>query len=125
MLSVPSFLSQSTPSLTISETDSLYIAVTTLHHELKCYAPNVSSKFETNNGIPRGTAGTADEVENPQSSKRGERVAFLPTVTGHILYQDLKIIFLFQWCIPQIHAISIPGICHQAEFVVSSFISAH
>lgn len=43
MLSVPGLLSQSTPSLTISETDSLYMAVTTLHQELKSYAPEPCS----------------------------------------------------------------------------------
>lgn len=31
--------SQSTASLSISDTDSLYIAVSSLHHELKSYAP--------------------------------------------------------------------------------------
>jgi len=39
MLSVPSMASQSTASLSISDTDSLYIAVSSLHHELKSYAP--------------------------------------------------------------------------------------
>ena len=47
MLSLSSILSQSTPSLTISETDSLYMAVTTLHHELKSYAPEPCCTFDS------------------------------------------------------------------------------
>ena len=47
MLSLPSLLSQSTPSLTISETDSLYMAVTTLHHELKSFAPEPCCTFDS------------------------------------------------------------------------------
>lgn len=47
MLSLSGFLSQSTPSLTISETDSLYMAVTTLHRELKMYAPEPCGPFDS------------------------------------------------------------------------------
>lgn len=51
MLSLPSLLSQSTPSLTISETDSLYMAVTTLHHELKSYAPEPWCRFDSTSDV--------------------------------------------------------------------------
>lgn len=54
MLSVPSLLSQSTPSLTISETDSLYMAVTTLHQELKSYAPEPCSNSREGIGDDEG-----------------------------------------------------------------------
>ena len=68
MLSVPGLLSQSTPSLTISETDSLYMAVTTLHHELKSYAPEPcgnlnSSRDETVDGSLPGCVYTTDTGE--------------------------------------------------------------
>ena len=72
MLSVPSFLSQSTPSLTISETDSLYMAVTTLHQELKSYAPEVYSQFETDRNTLSETPKTLFAVDKVQRLSRGE-----------------------------------------------------
>ena len=51
MLSIPAFLSQSTPSLTISETDSLYMAVTALHQELKSYAPETCAFTDSSTDI--------------------------------------------------------------------------
>ena len=74
MLSLPGYLSQSTPSLTISETDSLYVAVTTLHHELKLYAPEPfapppphrSSREDARTGsvaVPAGGVSTIDQCE--------------------------------------------------------------
>lgn len=63
MLSVPGLLSQSTPSLTISETDSLYMAVTTLHQELKSYAPEPCSNSRD---------GICDDEDFPERTNAGE-----------------------------------------------------
>ena len=63
MLSLPSVLSQSTPSLTFSETDSLYIAVATLHHELKTCTPQPCGVIDGGGG---GSGGGGKGVAGPK-----------------------------------------------------------